>query len=115
MIFSKRRATACGLRMWVNSNVSAMFDLSTELPRLLPKAIAWAEAEAAAAQNTGVTLNAIGVRLARAVGVERPDLVRVVEVVTFPSPADPELCFAARQTGLIGPSSRGSTRPFPAQ
>ena len=86
-----------------------MFDLATELPRLLPNAIAWAEAEAAAAQNTGVTLNAIGVRLARAVGVERPDLVRVVEVVTFPSPADPELCFAARQTGLIGPGMAGLT------
>lgn len=86
-----------------------MFDLAAELPRLLPKAIAWAEAEAAAAQIAGVPLSATDIRLARAVGVTRPELVRVVEAPSLPFPADPELAFAARQTGLLGPGMAGLT------
>lgn len=34
----------------------AMVDLAIELPRLLPKAVAWAEVEVAAAQKTGGTI-----------------------------------------------------------
>ena len=86
-----------------------MFDLAAELPRLLPKAIAWAENEAAAAQTTGVPLNATGLRLAHLVGVQRPELIRVVEAQTLPYPSDPELSFAAQQVGLLGPGIAGLT------
>jgi hypothetical protein len=86
-----------------------MFDLAAELPRLLPKAIKWAETEAAAAHATGVPLNATGMRLAHLVGVERPELVRVVEAPTLPYPSDPELSFAAQQAGLLGPGMVGLT------
>ena len=78
-------------------------------PAPVPKAIAWAEAEAAAAQRQGSPLNAAGVELARAVGVRQPELVRIVEASALPFPTDPELSFAATQTGLLGPHMAGLT------
>lgn len=86
-----------------------MFDLAAELPRLLPKAIAWAELEESAGLRNGSQLNASGVRLAQAVGVRRPELVRVFEAVELPSPLDPELSFAAAASGLLGPHMVGLT------
>ena len=56
-----------------------MIDLAAELPRLLPKAIAWAEAESAEAARSGTPLDPFQMRLASAVGVQRPELVSVVE------------------------------------
>jgi hypothetical protein len=86
-----------------------MFDLAAELPRLLPKAIAWAELEEAAGLRNGSRLNATGVRLAQAVGVRRPELVRVFEARELPFPFDPELKLAATETGLLGPHMAGLT------
>jgi hypothetical protein len=87
----------------------AYSDLAAELPRLLPKVIAWAEAEASAAQRQGSPLDETGIRLARAAGVRRPELVRVVEGADLPFPADAELSFAATQAGLLGPQTAGLT------
>ena len=84
-------------------------DLAAELPRLLPKAITWAEARAAEARLAGTPLNAEGVRLARAVGVRYPERIRVAEVAALPVPADPELSAAALQAGLLGPGMIGLT------
>jgi hypothetical protein len=86
-----------------------MLDLAAALPELLPKAISWAEAEAAGAQSTGMALDAFGVRLASAVGVRRPELVRVMHLNALPLPTDPELRTAALQTGLLGPQMIGLT------
>jgi hypothetical protein len=86
-----------------------MFDLAAELPRLLPKAIAWAELEESAGLRNGSRLDASGVRLARAVGVRRPELVRVFEALELPFPQDPELGYAATETGLLGPHMAGLT------
>lgn len=86
-----------------------MFDLAAELPRLLPKAIAWAESEAAAASKSGATLDETGTHLAGTVGVEHPELIRVVEAAELPFPSDRELAYAARQTGLLGPGMVGLT------
>ena len=86
-----------------------MFDLAAELPRLLPKAIAWAELEESAGLRNGSRLNASGVRLAQAAGVRRPELVRVFEAIHLPSPMDPELSFAATESGLLGPHMAGLT------
>ena len=86
-----------------------MSDLAAALPRLLPKAIAWAEREAAAALTSGVPLSATGVRLAEHVGVCRPEFVRVVEAASLPFPADAELALVATQTGLLGPDMVGLT------
>ena len=86
-----------------------MIDLVAELPRLLPKAIVWAEDEAAAALVSGVPLSANGLKLARSVGVRHPERVRVLEAPSLPFPADPELGAAAVQTGLLGPGMAGLT------
>jgi hypothetical protein len=86
-----------------------MIDLAAELPRLLPKAVAWAENEATAALVSGVPLIETGLRLARSVGVHFPERIRVVESASLPFPADPELSAAALQTGLLGPGTAGLT------
>ena len=85
-----------------------MFDLAANLPRILPRAIAWAEARSSEIRSIGGSLNPFGIRLATAVGVARPDLIRILEVPSLPMPEDPELRFAA-QTGLIGPDMVGLT------
>jgi hypothetical protein len=86
-----------------------MLDLAAELPRLLPKAIAWAELEESAGLRNGSRLNATGVRLAQAVGVRRPERVRVFEALLLPSPFDFELSLAAIKTGLLGAHVAGLT------
>jgi len=86
-----------------------MFDLAAILPRILPSAIAWAEARSNEILRIGVPLNDLGIRLARAVGVARPELVRILDVPNLPVPDDPQLKYAAEQTGLIGPDMVGLT------
>jgi hypothetical protein len=80
------------------------------LPKLLPRAIAWAEARAAKAAAVGARLTAAEEEIARAVGVARPELVRV-EIVgeRLPMPDDPALREAARQAGLLAPGMVGLT------
>lgn len=84
-------------------------DLRTALPLLLPAATAWAEACARDAAATGVALNEPGAEIARRVGVQRPELIRVAVVETLPLPDEPTLRAAALQTGLLGPSMVGLT------
>ncbi|HEV7607226.1 MAG TPA: hypothetical protein VGO61_07805 [Steroidobacteraceae bacterium] len=86
-----------------------MFDLAAILPHILPSAIAWAEARSSEIRAAGSPLNDYGIRLARGVGVVRPDLIRILEVLSLPLPDDPQLKFAAEQTGLIGPHMAGLT------
>lgn len=84
-------------------------DLQALLPRLLPRAIAWAEAVAADAAATGTALNEPDLAIASAVGVQRPENIRVLMVDRLPLPPDPELQAAAVQTGLLGPTMTGLT------
>jgi hypothetical protein len=80
-------------------------DLRTLLPQLLPRAIAWAETVAADAAARGTALSPSGLVDARAVGVRRPECIRVSMVDSLPLPSDRELLAAARQTGLLGPTT----------
>lgn len=86
-----------------------MLNLAAELPRLLPRAVAWAEVEANKSLSTGMPLTDSGMSLARVVGVRRPDHIRTVVVSSLPIPSDPELQLAALQTGLLGPNMVGLT------
>jgi hypothetical protein len=86
-----------------------MFDLATELPKLLPGAIAWAEARSNEILASGETLTDTGLRIARSVGVTHPERIRILEVAQMPLPDDPQLRFAALQTGLLGPNIAGLT------
>ncbi len=87
------------------------FDLAAALPLLLPRAIAWAEAQEAQVLRTGAGLSTEGADLvARSVGVRRPERIRVSLVDQIPLPDDdPELREAALEGGLIGPDTRGIT------
>jgi hypothetical protein len=84
-------------------------NLKVALPQLLPKAIAWAEAEAARIAGSGRPLDAGELRLARDVGVAQPARVRIVTADSLPLPEDPALRAAALQTGLLGPAMAGLT------
>ena len=85
-------------------------DLTAALPRLLPRAIAWAEAREAEVLNSGTALSPNGgLALAQAVGVRHPDLIRVSLVDHIPLPDDPELREATLEAGLLGPDTLGIT------
>ena len=85
------------------------FDLAAALPQLLPRAIAWAEAKSAEVCSGGIALGPVSLVLARAVGVARPEQIRVSLVDQLPLPADLELRAAALQSGLLGPGMVGLT------
>jgi hypothetical protein len=84
-------------------------DLRQALPHLLPGAIAWAEAQARSAAATGTALTPPEQEIARSVGVQRADLIRVVTGEILPVPEDSALRAAAEQAGLIGPDMIGLT------
>jgi hypothetical protein len=84
-------------------------DLETALPILLPKAIAWANEEAARGAATGESLTAAGEHVARSVGVAKSELIRVALVDALPMPTDATLRAAAVQAGLLGPHMAGLT------
>lgn len=80
------------------------------LPELLPGAIAWAEARARKAAEVGSALTPEEQGIARAVGVAKPERVRI-EIVgdRLPMPDDPVLRAAAIRAGLLGPGMVGLT------
>ena len=84
-------------------------NLRTALPRLVPKAIAWAEQTADDISRTGMALDDYGLSIARRVGVIHPELIRIALVELLPLPFDPELQQAANMTGLLGPHIAGVT------
>lgn len=86
-----------------------MIDLATELPRLFPLAVEWAESQSQEIRETGFPLTSIELKLARSVGVERAEQVRVKIVPAIPQPINAELHAAAIQLGLLGPSTHGLT------
>jgi hypothetical protein len=84
-------------------------DLLSALPRLLPKAAAWAERQSADILANGVTLSEKGLVIAKAVGVSNPERVRVAFVVAMPVPEDAELAAASAAAGLLTPNTIGLT------
>ena len=95
--------SAASLGMHMTSDLSAAF------PLLIPKAIAWAEAQYLTIKVAGQPLNDADYSLAQSVGVARPEMIRVMEVPTLALPEDPELAQAALATGLLGPGMAGLT------
>jgi hypothetical protein len=85
------------------------YDLRSALPLLIPKAIAWAEAQSSYIRKIGQPLNNDLLSVARSVGVMHPEHIRVTLVPQLPLPEDPELQQAAIATGLIGPNMIGMT------
>jgi hypothetical protein len=86
-----------------------MYDLATELPKLLPQAIEWVESRREEILSNGKPLTAAGVRVARSVGVQEPERIRVKLVESLPLPDDQILQDVAVQAGLLGPDMAGVT------
>ena len=84
-------------------------DLAASLPALLPRAIAWAEAQARSVLETGTPLGAAEVALARSVGVRNPENIRISVVDRILPPDDAELRAAALEAGLLAPDTLGLT------
>jgi hypothetical protein len=84
-------------------------DLRAALPHLLPLAIEWAEKRSSEIRANGAALTDEYSAVARAVGVARTELVRVMFTPALPLPEHPLLRQAAIQTGLLGPSMVGLT------
>ncbi len=93
----------------IGASMGMAFDLRNALPSLLPGAIAWAEARSQEAAAAGRGLNEREVAIARVVGVQHPERIRVTVVDIFPLPEDNNLRVAAIQTGLLGPDTAGLT------
>ena len=86
-----------------------MSDLASQLPALLPRILAWANAQAAHIVREGNPLNAASLTLASRVGVAEPERIRILSVPTVPAPDDPELQQIAMEQNLIGPHTAGLT------
>ena len=84
-------------------------NLSEVIPRLLPKAIEWAEQRSSEVLSSGNPLDQQGIRLAKAVGVRQPQLIRVSVAPEPPLPDDPELATVALEIGLLGDGTVGLT------
>lgn len=77
-------------------------DLRAALPAILPKALAWAQAKSTWAVGEGIPLGPDLQALARRVGVQRPEEIRVLEQAHLPKPDDAQLQLAVFATGLLG-------------
>lgn len=86
-----------------------MIDLKVELPRILPKAVEWAERQQADILATGIPLSPEQMVVARGVGVAQPNNIRIKLVDRLPLLEDPDLAAAALQTGLLGTNMTGLT------
>jgi hypothetical protein len=90
-------------------NIMPTRNLASVLQELLPKAIAWAETQSQDIAQTGQRLDATNLALARSVGVQNPERIRVKIVPAIPMPMDAALHEAAIQTGLLSQGSAGLT------
>lgn len=85
------------------------YDLRGVLPLLIPKAIAWAEAESERVARTGRGLDDTLIAVAKSVGVAHPERIRIRDVPRLPLPDDPQLGQAVVAAGLLGPGMVGLT------
>jgi len=84
-------------------------DLLYELQSLLPMAIKWAEEHSEKIQKEGIPLTIEQIDIARKVGVNNPEKVRILEVTVLPLPTDPKLLEAATQIGFLSETMKGLT------
>jgi hypothetical protein len=81
--------------------------LAAALPVLLPRAVRWCEGLAADVAVRGAPLLAAAIEDARSVGVEKPELIRVLVVDEMPAPRDLLLAPAAAAVGFLGSDTAG--------
>lgn len=81
--------------------------LLSNIERLLPRAIEWAESLETRLREAGSPLNPCQEAIASKAGIIRTDLVRVIEVERFPAPTDPELAKTAYVLGILSENAAG--------
>lgn len=79
------------------------------LLELFPKAVAWAKEHSSLILKEGRLLTEEETEIARRVGVQHPEKVRISEVTELPQPKDAELRSVALSLGLLGPTMVGLT------
>lgn len=77
--------------------------------QLLKRVNVWAQEQSRVAIEAGTLLSKEESGLAKMVGVEHPELVRILEVDVIPVPSDIELKTMAEATGLFSPDIAGIT------
>ena len=90
-------------------DVAASTNLSSELPRLVPRVIQWAQVQSGQALQAGVALTPAQAALARRVGVREPERIRLLVVEEIPLPDEPSLQAASAQVGLSQSWAAGLT------
>ena len=79
------------------------------LPVLKPLAIEWAERQSRHVLAAGQPLDDKEILVARFVGVQEPEKVRLLAVPSIPEPEDPTLLAACRAVDYLGPRTWGLT------
>jgi len=77
--------------------------------QLLPLACSWAAEQESIILSRGVPLSHSELADAKAIGVQRPERVRLLSVLQVPSPTQQELARASLATGLISAYTLGLT------
>lgn len=84
-------------------------NLMADLPVLAPKAIEWAEAHSVSIAKNGLALDETLIEVAKRVGVQHPERIRVALVPTMPLPDDPALQAACAAVGFLSEHFSGLT------
>jgi hypothetical protein len=79
---------------------------------LLPLASEWAAQEEQRVLHEGVPLSEQEMTDAKAIGVRRPERIRLLRVEAVPMPTDPQLRAAAETIHFLSPETRGLTLQY---
>jgi hypothetical protein len=83
--------------------------LLAQFEMLLALAAAWATEEEQKILRDGVSLSEKEIGDARAIGVQSPDRVRLLQIETIPRPTQPQLRAACDAIDFLTPATRGLT------
>jgi hypothetical protein len=87
-----------------------MFEhLKSEVPKILPLVVEWAERMESQILRSGRALSTDELEMARSMDVRQPTQIRIAEVEEIPAPDHPYLAELARQTGFLTSLSAGVT------
>ena len=81
----------------------------SQFEMLLPLAAKWATEQEQRIVGDGVALSKEDLGDARAIGVQNPNRVRLLQVETIPRPSQPELKAACDAIDFLTPATRGLT------
>ena len=81
----------------------------SQFEMLLPLAATWATEQEQKIASAGVSLSEKDISDARAIGIQSPDRIRLLQVETIPRPSQPQLKTACDAIDFLTPATRGLT------